>query len=128
MTMFRLSGPDASVSLILRLIGDTLYTRLKVTHGGETNRSDGMRVELEERVRKGPGRGGGGGNLRPSARVFPRSHVSRSFVSRSRDEAFHSHLENCRAILPSLLPFLQFTLANLARSDPFFRFATQPEM
>lgn len=88
--------------------------------------SDGMRVELEERVvRKG---GGGGGNLRPSARVFPRSHVSPSFVSRSRRTFSHDHLENCETIpLPPSSPPAIYTCGSCAVVTHFFFFAS-PEM
>lgn len=56
---------------------------------------------------KGEEGGGGGGeeNLRPSARVFPRSHVSRSFVSRRTFS--YDDLKNCETI-PLLPP--QFTI------------------
>lgn len=81
--------------------------------------SDGMRVELEERVRKGVE------EIYDRPRLFPpRSHVSRSFVSCSRRSFSHDHLENCETIpLPSSGPSLSCNLhlRTLPRHDLLFR-------
>lgn len=88
--MFRPSG-RSHLPPILRLIGDTLYTRLKVTHGGETNGSDGMRVELEEGGRGGGPRAGeeveeiyDRPSVRPSVPAVA-ARLSRALLSRARD-------------------------------------------
>lgn len=98
MTMFIDLRPVASASDTVLDQRHRVYTVEGYARRGN-EWSDGMRVELEERVRQGVG--GGGGNLRPSARLFPpRSHVSPSFVSRSRRPFSHDHLENCETIPP----------------------------
>lgn len=132
--MFRPSG-RSHLPPILRLIGDTLYTRLKVTHGGETNGSDGMRVELEERGRGGGPRAGeeveeiyDRPSVRPRARAraFPRSRlVSPEFfclapatdgLSGSRSSGDPTG----RTLSPPFPPLEIYASRAPPRRDPFF--------